>query len=893
MRKPHIPTYSQTHTLRLRAKPALVDSMNHKPHRLFINDVPVETDSPSRFFPGCSNTLRVETDRPSAETLARVELIAPDGRTRPGCLSLAGGSAKTGLGLFCVPAQYEYEAGIMYRRGYRLRVSIEDGSSGAILARYALAAVCSRDPDAEWLMPGAAERCVYNDGYIPENGTWDPFSVSAAAMEPPLQIRLDAAVLVDRNRVAIQFRGRPDPAVGALPARLQIRDAGGNDMIEPARLTAGAEWDEWRPDVADWPEGTYTIELRPTDKDGVSEDGPRLFYRREADDPPRIRVSPFAPFSLRRDETRAEVEITSWPDSLPEGWEAGSFGDETALFCQGDPHAAPVTLDPKLEGPYAVFIRPVNTIHVRVGRNDVVRRVHEPERDDFGDMFTHVADMTGQTIDLYPDDLNRLIDAIGDVENPEQAILDLYEKDGTRSVPFSREAARGEIRSGIRRIRLIPVTEASLREFHEATWNPPFELRAVDDWWCYFLLGHRADPEQLDTIMRGQREVGIRVLNWAVGRSWVQYPSRLPDAKMFPCAPIDHAKKNHHSNAHERILRSCDALGYPLERRKQHGIRLQGWLAMNRHYQARTPDSASSSPWVKAHPEYYQFRKGGISEDYNRVEFYFPEVRRERLDILEEVAAYGPDGIVLGCCRQPPMCAYNPTMVEAYKAETGIDPSTIDIEDGRPYLDWIQWRADFLTDLVRALNERLTALKAKNGKRVPIVARVPDVGFLWNLAQGIDVKTWITEELIDELQLDPLECAAGHASHDVRPYAALCRAHGIPVFGGVNGTTGANRGWVDHTPVAGLRRAIGLLRAGMDGIEIYEAELFAHCHERRWLIPLWGDPDRAERWLTKSNLEAVYPVTARNAALGHDNHWFGGETMHGAREMPRGSKRAL
>ena len=65
------------------------------------------------------------------------------------------------------------------------------------------------------------------------------------------------------------------------------------------------------------------------------------------------------------------------------------------------------------------------------------------------------------------------------------------------------------------------------------------------------------------------------------------------------------------------------------------------------------------------------------------------------------------------------------------------------------------------------------------------------------------------------------------------------------------------------------------------------------AQRRRWLIPLWGDPDRAARWLAESNLEAVCPVTIRNAALGHDNHWFGGETMRGAHGMPRGAKRAL
>jgi hypothetical protein len=233
-------------------------------------------------------------------------------------------------------------------------------------------------------------------------------------------------------------------------------------------------------------------------------------------------------------------------------------------------------------------------------------------------------------------------------------------------------------------------------------------------------------------------------------------------------------------------------------------------------------------------------------------------------------------------------------MVAAYRKQTGIDPTEIDIEDGRPYLDWIRWRAGHLTELLRELRERLDEVEEETGRDVPVIARVPGLGLLWNLAEGIDVGTWVREGLIDELQLDPLEEAGGDASrdasHDIRPYLHLCREHSVAVYGGVNGSTGGRElGGMDFSPVVGLRRAIGLLEAGVDGIEIYEAEMFARSSEKRWLIPLWGRPRLARKWLRVSNLEAVFPVTARNAALGHDNHWRAGHTMHGTHRLPRGA----
>lgn len=867
-------------------------------------------DQPLRVFPGQSNILRLETDRLPAETVARVDLTAPDGRTWSECLSLANGRAEMDLGFFCVPAEYDFEAGVLYRRGYRLRVSIEDRVSGEILARHALSAVCSRDPDTEWLMPGTPTRCVYNDGFIPDKPPagkrakpatgWNPFGHSAAAMEPPLQLNLDAAVLADQDRVTIRYRTRPDPAVAPIAGRLTVCNPKGEEMAGPIKVTAKNEWQIRTLNVYDWPEGEYTIELQPVCPIGnVYTDGPRIRYRRQTADPLRIHISPYAPYTLQRDPGREAVEIAEWPDPLPEGWKTGSRGADTALLCQGNPVSAPVILNPGLEGYYAVFVLPVNTILIRAGRNEVVRRIHEPERTDFGDSFVTVTDLTGQTIELHANDLERIRTTLAPDESLQDFMLKLYAGDGTRPTPFDPAINGGEIRAGLRRLRLVPVTADSVQRFRRQTANPPHELRGVEDWWCYFQGADRVDPEQLDAILCGQRELGIKTLNWAVGRSWVQYPSRLPDAQMFPCTPLDPSRPNvkrHHAMAWSQILRACDCLGYPLERRQRHDVRIQGWLAMNRHYHPNYADGFFTSTWAREHQDCCLYNKRGNAIDVSRMEYYFPEVRKERLDVLEEVAGYGPDGLVIGCCRQPPMAGYNPDMVAAYKKATGVDPATIDIDDGQPYLDWIQWRAGFFTDMLRELAQRLERVRKRTGSRIPVVARVPGIGFLWNLAQGMDVRAWIVEGLIDELQLDPLECTAGQASHDVRPYLALCRAHGIPVFGGVNTTTGINLGCGkdDYTPVTALRRAIGLLQSGVDGIELYEAEIMSRGCERRWLIPLLGDPDRAQQWLATSNLEAVFPVTARNAALGHDNHWFAPhQTMRGAREIPRGTKQPL
>ncbi len=327
---------------------------------------------------------------------------------------------------------------------------------------------------------------------------------------------------------------------------------------------------------------------------------------------------------------------------------------------------------------------------------------------------------------------------------------------------------------------------------------------------------------------------------------------------------------------------------------------------MNRHY-AGARGWSHTSPWVRSHPELLLCNRDGTL-DGSRVEYHFEETRSERLDIILESSRFAPDGLVLGWCRQPPHAGYHPDILKQYEEETGIDPLSLGLSDGERHTAWLKWRCEHgTTRFMREVRRAMTELEKETGHRVPIVARVPSEGFYFNTAMGMDIETWIEEELIDELQLDPLENRGGDCadlgSHDVGPYVERCRQHGIVVFGGVNGTTATRdlsrvvAGEVlkgpGYAPTVGLRRAIGLADAGVDGIEVYESELFAYCTHARWLVPLFGNPADARTFLNESNLEAVFPITASNAVRGHDNHWSTGHYLHDPGVSLRGAQHQI
>ncbi|MCX6620165.1 MAG: hypothetical protein NTY38_03635, partial [Acidobacteria bacterium] len=151
--------------------------------------------------------------------------------------------------------------------------------------------------------------------------------------------------------------------------------------------------------------------------------------------------------------------------------------------------------------------------------------------------------------------------------------------------------------------------------------------------------------------------------------------------------------------------------------------------------------------------------------------------------------------------------------------------------------------------------------------------RLPSSGLHYNLAQGMDIEQWCKEGLLHQMQLDPLEELAGKSRHDLRPYQELARRYGVKVIGGIGSTGYLGDAVSRPSHVApGLRRALGLLRAGVDGIDTYETNGIALNYEERFIVPLFGNRKRLEQFLAESNLEASYPVEAGNAAAGHDNH---------------------
>ena len=787
------------------------------------------------------------------------------------------------LGPLTAPGRYEFEAGAVYFRGYRieLQVTVRDWTKTWVFRQQ-----LSREVTTERLgmgeggLPVKALRFV--DGG-PERVVFDPKLASANL----ISLRMHPDVLLHQDRLSLLAEIRPGAGPERVEGEMRISDASGKSLwTRELTLTRQEGIRKVPVPVEGWPDGNYRVQFLPKVGGRLWPDGPALDYRRRTEPPDSLPLTPLATWRLRIDPGRPEIRVRNfrrahgrWGDSPldAESWEWKPLpNDGVALVGRGDYTSPPVTLRPPVEGTYAVFLGTGGSgLHVQVGREGLIRDAPPTQLGE--ETFVTAADLTGEVIRFYSaGDPGRWLD---------------WKK-------------AGQQRGMATLLRLVPVTPQSARKLKNRMSSPPTPLSAVNDWACYFdVVWARLLPDQFRSIACGQSELGFGAIGWSVGRSWVEYHSRLPRTTRFPCASYEEAKQNRDFSPHDygrriHMINEYDALTQVNGTREDCRAQVWPWLAMQRHYGADRYGGIFASEFYRRHQQWWRIAKDG--SDSRGLSYYFPQVRKERVDILLEVAEREADGLLVGCDRQVPMLLYNPEMVAAYRKATGVDPRKIDVSAGRPYRDWVRWRADFFTQVLRDLKAGLAALD----RTVPVAVRIPAAGLFHNLAQGLDVERWCREKLVDQVQLDPLQDLRGQAGQDIRPYLDLGRLYGIPIVAGMGASAyigaGGTHSWTHVNAqdgsllvprggagltnlVPGLKRALGLIKGGADGIDAYETELLAQVDPIRFLVAMYGHRSQMEEFLRESNLESVAPVDADNAASGHDNHsrWVVGWTLEG------------
>ena len=363
----------------------------HEAFNLTVNGASCTANTPYYpIYPGKANhlTIRAEFESLGRDALT-VTLVrtSPDGRMDEATAKLAVKlpEAVFDLGAFAIPAEYDYEHGVVYRRGYRFKLTVVD-AAGKKVEVFDFYQGPARAADSEALWKGDMERYVYDSGYDASGekvykamdkainvalaqqyqgclrthggGVWQPNKESGRPMDPPFLLQLDWAVLFDPDDVRVQFRQKDDLGLAAVPAELIITRLRDGEAVLKKDVMIGPDLTFERLDVSEYDEGEYRIELRPIVADTIDREGPRLIYRRTVRDPSELLVSPLAPWTLKSDPTRDELTISDFQDVIgrwgevpdKEEWEVSNqllgrgnvWADEhkmtsvPGVFCAGD-----------------------------------------------------------------------------------------------------------------------------------------------------------------------------------------------------------------------------------------------------------------------------------------------------------------------------------------------------------------------------------------------------------------------------------------------------------------------------------------------------------------------------------------------------------------------------
>lgn len=167
--------------------------------------------------------------------------------------------------------------------------------------------------------------------------------------------------------------------------------------------------------------------------------------------------------------------------------------------------------------------------------------------------------------------------------------------------------------------------------------------------------------------------------------------------------------------------RTWDPLDVAVQYCRERGVELIVWYTLNEEDHGYI---GLLSRFAQEHPEYAWVARDGTVR-FTNVSFGFPEVRAHKRAIVRELLDYGVDGLMLDFIRRAGrfrilgdkmvhfpyywdddgVCqyGYEAPIVEAFRAETGLDPFQIPNSDER----WIRFRAQYNTLMLKEIRSEI------------------------------------------------------------------------------------------------------------------------------------------------------------------------------------------
>jgi len=297
-------------------------------------------------------------------------------------------------------------------------------------------------------------------------------------------------------------------------------------------------------------------------------------------------------------------------------------------------------------------------------------------------------------------------------------------------------------------------------------------IDVADQFRIGFENGYLYDESRMRQLVRRCADMGFDTLYWRVSATGqVTYRSKV--------RTVIGAKGKIHSgfrpnSVENLILKQCDPPVVAVDEAHKCGMKIFAYVTLfDEYYEGMESDFEIANP---------QFTWKHLSKDHHirgLLSYAYPEVREHRLAELEELLAYGFDGVYLDTARshcgvQPVLAVplqsgspfllygYNDIEVEAFREETGKDAMWVDRSQDE-YLpvhfeEYHRFRGRYLTQFLREAR----ALTRRSEAELSVGFYPDSGGFLSPEGQHgrfvmgrfhHDWQAWVEEDLVDAIVL--------------------------------------------------------------------------------------------------------------------------------------------
>ncbi|MBQ7176580.1 MAG: family 10 glycosylhydrolase [Victivallales bacterium] len=283
-------------------------------------------------------------------------------------------------------------------------------------------------------------------------------------------------------------------------------------------------------------------------------------------------------------------------------------------------------------------------------------------------------------------------------------------------------------------LSISPVSDEEYNEYFAKAEPRPAAILHADGYSNFFV--REVTKESLETLATQYKEANAFALDWCVGTSAVNFPSKV--ATMFGKQKNARFWRNGDRLAAERLERllretGSDPIRILRDKTRALGLRFSVTVRANAWYTANL--NCLNAQRLIEHPEWMMCDAKGKRR--NQPSYAYQGVRDFYLGLVKEIVEYEPDAITIEFLRHPPFFGYDAPLIEAYKAKYG-SCTPKDFQDE----NWLKLQAEVMTAWLREVRR---AIDAKN----PKIAL--EINFDWKnyYRHGIDVENILKEGLVD------------------------------------------------------------------------------------------------------------------------------------------------